>query len=198
MNKKTLFLACFLSCLSFVLTAQDEKWEEDPSYSDNIRHTEVLMNLTPLVAQFVPFNASTVSKLNIFDFEFRRLRNGRGTRFSLGANIDGDIADAKNHLYLRYGFIKSYQLSQRLHYFRSWDANLVAEDTDNFGRPIGKLGFSGLAVSYSIGIQYSFSRRIAISTESSLFVGLLDGNNNNDGPRVKFIPPVGLFIHVKL
>lgn len=197
MYKKNLFFIAILFCLSFSATAQEEKWSPDPTYSDNIRHREVLMNLTPLVSQFVPFNASTISKFNVFDFETRRFKNGRGTRFSLGVNINSDFNTTEpNSLYLRFGLIKKRQIAERFHFFRSWDINVVAEDTDFSGRAIGKLGFTGLAVSYSAGLQYEFNKRIAISTEGILFLGLLDVNTG--GAKIKFIPPVGLFLHVKL
>lgn len=197
MYKKNLFFIAILFCLSFSATAQEEKWSPDPTYSDNIRHREVLMNLTPLVSQFVPFNASTISKFNVFDFETRRFKNGKGTRFGLGVNVNGEFnASEPNSIYVRFGFIKRRQIAERFHFFRSWDINLVAEDTDINGRSVGKIGYNGFAPSYTAGFQYDFNRRIAISTEGILFLGLLDLNNG--GAKIKFIPPVGLFLHVKL
>jgi hypothetical protein len=200
MYKKSLVLVAFLSCLSCVVTAQEEKWAVDPTYFDNIRHTEILLNMTPMLSQFVPFNASTLSKFNIFDFEIRRFKNGKGTNFGLGINVTGDFLNPEpNSIYIRYGFIKRTQISEKFHFFRSWDLNLVAEDSDGAGRPIGKIGFSGLAVTYSPGLQYDFNSRISISTEGTLFLGLASANEfSGDGPKIRFIPPVGLFLHVKL
>lgn len=178
------------------MTAQEEKEKADPTYSDNIRHREIMMNTTPLIAQFVPFNASTVSKLNIFDFQIRRLKNGRGTRWGLGINIDGgfNVTELQS-FYLRFGFVKRRQISTHVHFYRSWDANFVAEDFENTTLP-RKLDFSGFAVSYSAGLEYSFNNRLAISTEGTFFIGLLDFETQS--PKIKFFPPVGLLLHVKL
>ena len=197
MNKTGIFFAILFSCLSLVTTAQEKKWEPDPTYSDDIRHKEIIMNTTSLIAQFVPFNASTVSKVNIFDFQIRRLKNGRGTRWGLGVNIDAGFNPIEpQSLYVRFGFVKRRQISERFHFARSWDANLIAEDFENTSAINRKLDFSGFAVTYSAGFEYSINRYITLSTEGSLFLGLI--NMETDGPKIKFLPPVGLFLHVKL
>jgi hypothetical protein len=197
MNKWNILFVGIFSCLSCGLIAQDKKWSPAPSYFDNIRHREIMMNLTPLVAQFVPFNASTASKLNIFDFETRRLKNGKGTHFGLGVNIDASFNPTEpNSIYLRYGFAKRRQITERFHFTRYWDINLVAEDFEGTNVQRGKLDFSGFAISYSAAIEYSFNDRLALSTQGILFFGLL--NMNTGEPKIKFIPPVGLFLHVKI
>lgn len=196
MNKKIILLISVFSCLSYILTAQEKTGEKDPSYSDNIRHREIMMNLTPLIAQFVPFNASTASKLNIFDFETRKLKNGKGTHFGLGVNIDGSFNPTEpSSIYLRYGFAKRKQITERFHFTRYWDINLVAEDFEGTSVQKGKLDFSGLGISYSASIEYDLSNHITISTQGILFIGLL--NVDTEVPKIKFIPPVGLFLHVK-
>lgn len=196
MNKTYIYLAFFCLCLSLKTTAQEAKFTPDPSYSDDIRHREIIMNTTPLIAQFVPFNASSISKFNLFDFQYRKMRNGRGTRWGLGVNVEGDFnpVDPQN-FYLRFGFIKRRQISEHFHFARSWDVNLVAEDTDNQGNPRGKFGFNGFAVSYSAAFEYSINSFLTLSTEGSLFIGLI--NIDFGTPKIKFIPPVGLFLHVK-
>jgi hypothetical protein len=196
MNKTSIFTAILFSCLTLKTAAQEEKWTPDPSYSDDIRHKEIIMNTTPLIAQFVPFNASTVSKLNLFDFQIRRLRNGRGTRWGLGVNIDAGFNPAEvQSLYLRYGFVKKRQIAERFHYARSWDINMIVEDIDGTGVK-GKFGFSGIGISYSAGFEYSINSKLTISTEGSFFFGFFGGFDPT--PKIKFLPPVGLFLHVKL
>ena len=196
MTKIRIVIAICLACLSLRATAQKD-WEPDPSYSDYIRHKEIIMNTTSLIAQFVPFNASTVSKFNIFDFQVRKLKNGRGTRWGLGVNIDASFNPVEpQNLYLRFGFVKRRQISERFHFARSWDVNLVAEDFETTTVSERKLDFSGFAVSYSASFEYSINRYLTLSTEGSLFLGLI--NVETGGPKIKFLPPVGLFLHVKL
>ncbi len=196
MNKTSLCIAALFSCCFLTISAQEAEWERDPTYSDNIRHKEIIMNTTPLIAQFVPFNASTLSNFNLFDFQIRRLKNGRGRRMGLGINLDANFnAPEPSSFYFRYGFVKVKQLSPHFHLSRSWDLNVFAEDINGNGTK-GKVGFSGFGVSYSAGLEYSINRFLTISTEGTLFLGLIESNFG--GAKFKFIPPVGLFLHVKL
>jgi hypothetical protein len=200
MTQLNFFLACFFTCLSLTVTAQEEekmaKW--DASYSDGIKYREILMNVTPLIGQFVPFNASTLSRFNIFDFEYRRLKNGKGWRWSLGVNVSGDFnASEPQGFYTRFGLVKKRQISNRFHFVRSWDISFLAEDPEVNSPTKGKLGFSGLGLSYSAGIEYRITKQIALSTEGLLLLGLLPTTSGNDFGTIRFIPPVGLFFHVR-
>lgn len=197
MNKLSLFFLLLLSCLSLKMAAQDKDWVKDPTYTDGVKHKEYIVNVTPLIAQFVPFNASNLSKLNLFDYQFRKMKNGKGIRWGLGVNVDPSFNSTDlQFIYLRFGWIRKNQINGHLHLSRSYDINLMGEDSEIPNNVTRKLGFSGLGFSYSVGIEYSFSKHISISTEGSLFLGLL--NIDEEGPKVRFIPPVGLFFHVKL
>lgn len=188
------FILLLLSCLSLKMTAQDKDWIEDPTYSDGKKHKEFIVNTTPMIAQFVPFNASNLSKLNLFDYQYRKLKNGKGLRWGLGVNINSNFNnDDPQFLYLRFGWIKKKQVGGRFHLSRAFDLNLIAEDLDS-GTPSQKLGFNGIGLSYSIGFEYSFNRYLAISTESSLLLG---ADFDDENAKIRFIPPVGLFFHVK-
>jgi hypothetical protein len=199
MNKLNILLMCFFIGLSFKTSAQeDAPFKPDASYSDGRNHREVIVNMTPLVSQFVPFNASTISKFNLYDYEYRRLRNGRGWRWSLGATVGNQLnIDDPNSIYLRIGLIRRRQIASRIHFTRSWDFNATAESLGNNGQPIGKIGFSGFGLAYAPGIEFSINSRLSLSTEGSFFLGLLPLANNEDLVVLKFIPPVGLFFHVK-
>lgn len=198
MAKISFFMTLLLSCLSLKMAAQDKDWIEDPSYSDGIKHKEFIVNTTPLIAQFVPFNASNLSKFNLFDYQYRKLKNGKGRRWGLGINFTPESSTNTDpqFIYLRFGWVKRKQVGSHFHISRSFDLNLMAEDFDFQSTIPGKLGFSGFGLSYTLGFEYSFNRYLAISTESSLFLGLLDFNDRP--PIIRFIPPVGLFFHVKL
>ncbi len=198
MNKISFFSLLLLSCLSLKMTAQDKDWEKDPTYTDGVKHKEYIVNVTPLIAQFVPFNASNLSKLNLFDYQFRKMKNGKGIRWGLGVNVDPSFNSTDlSFVYLRFGWIRKNQISGHLHLSRSFDINFMAEDSERPNNGTPKLGFTGLGFSYSIGIEYSFSQNISISTEGSLFLGLLNLDAEGE-PKTRFIPPVGLFFHVKL
>ena len=169
----------------------------DPTYSDGIRHREYILNVTPLIAQLVPFNGSTLTNDNWFDFQSRRLKNGKGYRFGLGMNINGNNSRTElEFVYLRFGYVKKNQLTKYFHLARSFDFNLLAENRDNV-RPVNrKADFSGVGISYSVGIEYNFNQHISISTEGSLFLGLLPEARSNT--KLRFVPPVGLFFHLRL
>jgi hypothetical protein len=191
--KKILFVV-FLMGLSLKIVAQDEDWR-DPAYSDNKRHGEYIVNVTPLIAQLVPFNGSTLSSKNWFDYQYRRLKNGKGFRYGLGLNVAADDNDPDQFIYLRIGYQRKRQLTKHFHIARSWDLNALAENNPfNTGR--GRANFSGFGISYSLGIEYSFNQRISLSTEGTLFLGALPFNDGN--PKLQFVPPIGLFIHVRL
>ena len=200
MNKMSLILLLLFSCLSLKMTAQDKEWEKDPTYTDGVKHKEYIVNVTPLIAQFVPFNASNLSKLNLFDYQFRKMKNGKGIRWGLGVNVDPSFNSTDlQFFFLRFGWIRKNQISSHLHLSRSYDINFMAEDFESANNAPRKLDFSGFGLSYSIGLEYSFSKHISISTEGSLFLGLLNIDDiDGEGPKIRFIPPVGLFFHVKL
>jgi hypothetical protein len=199
MSKQNILFACFFACISLKIIAQEATpFIPNPQYSDNIKHREILVNMTPFVAQFVPFNANTLAKSNLFDFEYRRLKNGRGWRWSLGLTLVTESNfDEANNLYLRFGLIKRRQISNRFHFTRAWDVILSAESSDNFGRSNGKLGFGGAAFSYNPGVEFCITNRLSLSTEAILFMGILPDGTNNGGAVFRLIPPVGLFFHVK-
>jgi hypothetical protein len=169
---------------------------EDPTYTDGKRHKEFIVNTTPLIAQFVPFNASSLSKLNLFDYQYRKLRNGKGIRWGFGIDLGDEITrSTPQFLYLRLGWVRRKQVSNHFHFSRALDLNLMAEDIDSPSNQQGKVGFNGIGLSYSLGFEYSFNKHLAISTEGSLLLG----QDFNEGQaKVRFIPPVGLFFHVKL
>ena len=169
----------------------------DPTYSDGIRHREYILNATPLIAQLVPFNGSTLANDNWFDFQSRRLKNGKGFRFGLGLNVDGSRSQTNlEFIYVRFGYVKKNQLTKYFHLARSFDLNLLAENRDN-ARPVNrKADFNGIGISYSVGIEYNFNKHIAISTEGTLFLGLLP-TGRSEG-KLRFVPPVGLFFHLRL
>jgi hypothetical protein len=192
--KKILFVV-FLIGLSLKMVAQNEDWR-DPAYSDYKRHGEYMVNVTPLIAQLVPFNASTLSSKNWFDYQYRRLKNGKGFRYGLGLNVTGGDNDPDQFIYLRIGYQRKRQLTKHFHISRSWDLNALAENNQFRGGGGNRANFSGLGISYSLGIEYSFNQRISLSTEGTLFLGALPFNEGP--PKLEFVPPVGLFIHVRL
>ena len=171
----------------------------DPTYSDGIRHREYILNVTPLIAQLVPFNGSTLTNDNWFDFQSRRLKNGKGYRFGLGLNFNGSNNSQTDlqHIYMRFGYVKKNQLTKYFHLARSFDLNFLVENRD-IPRPVNnrKADFSGIGISYSVGIEYNINKHIAISTEGSLFLGLLPEARSNT--KLRFVPPVGLFFHLRL
>ena len=194
MNKIRFVIAVVLACSSLILKAQEQDFIRDPTYTDGKKHKEFMMNVMPLVAQLVPFNASTLSNQNLFDYQYRKLKNGKGLRWGLGVNINSTPNNTElQFLYLRFGFTKRNQLSKHFHVSRSFDFNLLADDIDGSGTR-GKANFNGFAFSYSVGIEYSFNKYLALSTEGSLLLGIAP----EDGVKFRFTPPVGLFFHVKL
>lgn len=198
MPKIYILLIGVFACLSLQIRAQDEApFKADPTYSDGVKYREVIVNTTLLIAQFVPFNASSVSKFNIYDYEYRRLKNGKGWRFSLGVNVNSELNSSEpNNFYLRLGLIKKRQIAAHFHFFRSWDINLSEENFDGSNRSTDKLNYSGVAFSYAPGIEYSINSRMSISTEGILFLGFFPSDSRGANA-VKFIPPVGLFFHAK-
>ena len=172
MSKIRFVFAVVLACSSLNLTAQEQDFTPDPSYTDGKKHKEFILNVTPLVAQLVPFNASSLSNLNLFDYQYRKLKNGKGLRWGLGVNLGTAFTNVEpQFLYLRFGYTRRKQLSNHFHVSRSVDFNMLVDDIDG-GNRIGKANFNGFALSYSVGIEYSFNKNITLSTEGSLLFGI--------------------------
>jgi len=156
----------------------------------NLRTKEIGLNMTPLLSQFIPFSNSS-RKSGPFGLTFRTGRNDRYFNIQLGAQIfEGGQND--DYFNLAIGFLNKKSFSKKFKYYNSYNVLVSGgsfnEPTDNSGGDTGSIGLS-----YGIGLEYYLNDFMFLSVESQLFVGSTD-----DEIRIHLIPPVGLFLMVKL
>ncbi len=163
--------------------AEEDLYEDDPyfwSYSK-----EIGLNVTGLASKFVPFNLGDTDAGPI-GLKWKKYYATRAFRVNFGTSINENSDLGFSSLYLSLGFEKRYPIakSRKLTYSSGWDGVLMI-DSDN------ESAFIGASKSYSI--EYYFTKRLFISTEAALKIGIGD-----EVPIVSFDPPVAIFLHVRL
>ena len=190
--KKSLYL--ILSFMAFVplIHAQENPYAEEDLYEDDPyfwSHTkEIGVNFTPLISKFVPFNLGQNDAGRI-GFIYKKYYSTRAFRFTLGGKLNEVFqSDGSNFLYLGLGLEKRHPISKdkKLSYTSGWDIFALASEGG---------GEDALGVKKSYGFEYHFSKRIFISTEAYLAVGI---NPDEGGPAFSFQLPAALFVNIRL
>ncbi len=158
-----------------------------------VKYRELGMNLTPLIGQIAPFNRSAI-RSGPFGIVYQKVReNGRLFRFGIGADFDFEEEEF-NHFNARIGWGKQRSIGKRFYIQTGID---IMGGAGGFNIPgssnQAQAGSFGLAP--FVGVSFDIvPDKLSISTESQLFMG----------PAafvpfiIQVIPPVGLFINVKI
>ncbi|MBK9256520.1 MAG: hypothetical protein IPM42_13615 [Saprospiraceae bacterium] len=147
---------------------------------------EIGLNMTPLISQLVPFNLGSVNA-GIIGLNYRKYYNKRAFRLNFGANIsESALEEDDPFFYFSIGTEKRTALTKSWHYTSGWDLYISADGED----AEGEIGITKL-----YGIEYHFNKRVFLSTEGRLRLGLpLEG----ESPTIKFEIPAAIFFNIRL
>ena len=182
MKKITILVLVLFSFLSEGLDAQRL----------NLKSREVGLNVTPMLTQLIPFSNGT-RKSGPFGFIYRSGRNNKYFNFELGVQIfDFDNNTQENYFNLAIGLMNKRPFGKNFLFYNSYNFVISAgsfnepnDPTDNDGASIG--------LSYGPGIEYHINDFVYVATEAHLFAGI-----SEDFFRLHIVPPIGLFLIIKL
>lgn len=190
--KKYFILLLAVLCFVPWLKAQDNPYAEEDLYEDDPyfwSHTkEVGVNFTPLISKFVPFNLGQNDAGRI-GFIYKKYYSTRAFRFTLGGKLNEVFqSDGSNFLYIGLGLEKRYPISKdkKLSYTSGWDVFILGTETGEE---------DALGVKKTYGFEYHFSKRVFISTEAHLTLGV---NPDEGGPAISFQLPTAIFVNIRL
>ncbi len=156
------------------------------------KHKEVGLNLTGLIAQFVPFGNNN-PRMGPFIYSYKSYSKKR-TAFRLGLGVNSfDFLNEENLSFnLRIGYEKRKLLTNRWSYTYGIDGMiLVGNDFANINDGSNEIN-GALGIGLPVGIEYSLNDYIYLSVETNLFFGLGSSIIN-----ILTIPPTGLFLNTR-
>jgi hypothetical protein len=158
------------------------------------RYTSVGMNMTTLLSRLVPFG-NGIPLSGPTTLMMRRYNGNRAFRMGLGLNASADATNI--NAILRIGTERKKELNSKFTFTRGVDFVLGAGsfNTPGFRFSDSEGGIIGALLSF--GIEYNFNKNISLGTETLVFGGLATGNSDS-GVALKIVPPVALFLNVKL
>lgn len=189
--KNILLLICAILIFTFPayaqenVYAQEDLYEDDPYFWSYTR--EVGVNFTPLVSKLVPFNLGQNNAGNV-GLIWKKYYSQRAFRISLGAKLSDFSTDQSNFFFLGLGLEKRFPISKdkKFSYGSGWE--LFVQGTESGDE-------DALAIRKLYGFEYHFSKRIFLSTEAALNMGL---DISEGGFFFQFSLPAALFVNVRL
>jgi len=177
----------FSLVLLFVFLVQD-------GYSQRLgyKSKEIGLNISPLLSQVIPFNNSS-RKIGPYAFIYRSGRNNKYFNFELGVQVFALRNETdRNHFNMALGMLRKKPFGSKFVFYNSYNFIVSAggfnEPNDPSNAANASVGFS-----YGPGIEYHIFDYCYLATEAHLFAGAFE-----DGFRLHIIPPVSLFLIVKL
>lgn len=169
---------------SFSVYAQEDWYEDDPYFWSHTK--EIGLNIMPLATQFVPFNFIPRDEGQV-GLLYKRYYSKRALRFSFGANMTEEaFENSEEFLFISLGIERRHPVTKdkKISYTSGWDAILNASEFNSF-----------LGMSKIYGLEYHISKRVFLSTEAALLLGL---NIGFGAPVIRFRPPATVFFNVRL
>ncbi|MBK8668454.1 MAG: hypothetical protein IPN89_02915 [Saprospiraceae bacterium] len=166
--------------------AEEDQYEDDPYYWSYSR--EVGVNFTPLISKLVPFNLGENDAGNV-GLIWKKYYSSRAFRISLGAKLRNfDDGTGNNFFFLGIGLEKRHPITKdkKMAYTSGWELFLNASEVEND---------NALGVRKTYGFEYHFTKRLFISTEAALFLGL---NADEGGPVFDYQIPTAIFVNIRL
>ena len=166
----------------------------DEIYNDDKFHSEFGLNITGMVAQFIPLNNSTLKDFSLFDYQYKLLRNGKGARFGLAVEIR-EFGFGSNRFNFRMGYehrnvIKSsrFMISGGIDLVllldKRFEITFTPEDVPRF------LGIGG---DLTLGFEYMVFPNVSLGIESLLIV-----TTSFEELAVRIVPPLSLNVYFRI
>jgi hypothetical protein len=154
------------------------------------KYIEVSLNTTSLISRIVPFG-NAIPLAGPTTLYLKKYNGNRAFRFGIALQASPD-ADFGNTV-LRIGVEKRKVFNKKWAFTRATDFMWASGqfDTPGFGKGTE---IQTIGAGFGYGIEYILNKYISISTEATVFLGL----GGTDIINAKIIPPVALYINVKL
>jgi len=182
MNKYRIIVFVLLAFVSVELAAQKLQ----------LRSKELGLNMSPLISQIIPFSNGTRLS-GPFGLMYRTGRNNRYFNMELGVQIFNNNDSQNNYFNLALGFLTKKALGEKWNFYNSYNFLVSSGSFNEPNDPSNDSNGGSLGLSYAAGLEYKLKESIYIGTETHLFIGTSD-----ESLRIHIIPPVGLFIILKL
>lgn len=163
----------------------EDLYDDDPYYWSYTK--EIGVNFTPLISKFVPFNLGE-NNAGLIGLKWKKYYSKRAFRINFGANINEINVDSEENLFLYFGL--GIETRHPITKDKKW---AYTSSFDLFLRAADEVGILGLSKGY--GFEYHFTKRIFISTEAALNVGL---DFDQEVPIIEFQLPLAIFVNVRL
>ncbi len=175
-----------ISIVVLILFASTAIFGQDESVYE--KHREVSLNMSGLVAQFVPFSDNQLLT-GPFDVTWLSGRNNTYFRMSIGGNIGSQEQFGPNtdfgHLAIGVGFTKRRIVYKNWIYESSVMGMGYAGGLNSPNANAEDGGGLGVGIGFAPG--YEISNRVRINAEAILFLGL--GTN---ALQIIFVPPIAV------
>ncbi len=154
------------------------------------RYTEVSLNTTSLISRLVPFG-NALPLAGPTTLYLKRYKGNRAFRF--GMLLQTNATTKVWNTVIRIGTEKRKELNKSWAFTRATDFMWAFGqfDTPGFGR---NSEVKAVGAGFGYGIEYILNKNISFSTEATVFLGL----GGEDVISLKVIPPIALYINVKL
>lgn len=154
----------------------------------------VSINITPLLITLSPFNKSNATIIGPYNVAFKFGRKNKAFRIGMGAELNE--AREESRLSFRIGYEKQINLSKKWMYYLGTDL-IFFNGGLNTPNNSGNIA-NGVGVAPLWGIEYKIQENITLSTETALFIGMVE-KTELLSPQIGFffIPPLGLNLNVK-
>lgn len=169
-------------------TLPEKKEVELPEKKE--KHIEVSLNTTSLLSRLVPFG-NVLPLAGPTTIYLKKYNGNRAFRFGMLLQASED-AELKNTI-LRLGIEKRKILNKHWAFTRASDFMLAFGKFDTPGFDKGN-EIQTIGAGFGYGIEYLLNKNISFSTEATVFLGLGGESVLN----LKVIPPIALYINVKL
>lgn len=188
--KRLLLLFFFIT--SVAISAQDQdsllyikdNLEEFKDYN----FKSFSMNMSPLLFELIPLKQSP-TKSGPVELSYSWGFKEHAFRLGLGFNINTN-GDRVSRALVRIGYENNRSLTPKFRYFTTYDFYLGGGGFNIPNREDNDSGIVGLST--GLGFQYYLHPLLFIGSETSLFLGV------NDGFAIQVIPPVGVFLGIRI
>jgi len=193
---------CHLNATAQAVVDSDSPGIEiKPDQDTPHKYSVVGMNMTYLITMLVPFGNST-GEGGPYSYAYKRYGKKSAFRFNLGLNA-GVFTETNetDHwgIALSLGYERKRLLYKNFGFYSGLDLGIIAGD---WRLPLSSSGDSEDNVSFGggpvLGFTYDINKHIYLSMETTIFIGISPDLFDGSLITMRIIPPVGIFLNVRL
>ncbi len=166
------------------------------------KYSVIGMNMTYLITMLVPFGNST-GEGGPYSYAYKRYGKKSAFRFNLGLNA-GVFTESTNEtdhwgMALSLGFERRKIVYKNFGFYSGLDLGIIVGD---WRLPLSSSGDSeenfSLGGGPVLGFTYDINKHIYLSMETTIFIGFSPDLFDGGFITTRIIPPVGIFLNVRL